>query len=188
MFIIATALKSLLARLGQWVSDFYLQASMKSIWSRGCQWISMEQNKSGLVCHLQVPGYAKISRSHYWRRFGSVISRFINRLQQGQLMWPQWHWNNKIIHIFKLKLPFSNAVKCVTSFGLCDHVICISIRVSLSFHVRVLSILASQLFNIVTYPSWWIAKSLKGLNCRKIWKDAKWQNQFLCSVISNNTC
>ena len=131
---------------------------------------------------------SKISRSHYWRRFGSVISRFINRLQQGQLMWPQWHWNNKIIHIFKLKLSFSYAVKCVTSFGLCDHVICISIRVSLSFHVRVLSILVSQLFNIVTYPSWWIGKSLKGLNCRKIWRDAKWQNQFLCSVISNNTC
>ena len=28
----------------------------------------------------------------HWRIFGSVISRFISRLQQGQLMWPQPHW------------------------------------------------------------------------------------------------
>ena len=31
----------------------------------------------------------------HWRRSGSVISKFINKLQHGQLMWPQWHWNRK---------------------------------------------------------------------------------------------
>ena len=38
---------------------------------------------------LQVPGF-KYFQVHYWSRFRSVISRFIDRLQ---LMWPQWHWN-----------------------------------------------------------------------------------------------
>ena len=40
----------------------------------------------------------------HWRIFGSVISRFISRLQQGQLMWPQPHW--KYYHLVNTQQSF----------------------------------------------------------------------------------
>ena len=33
-----------------------------------------------------------LSSYFHWKMSGSVITRFIRRLQHGQLMWPQWHW------------------------------------------------------------------------------------------------
>ena len=36
----------------------------------------------------------------HWRRSGSVISKFMSKLQHGQLMWPQWHWNRKYVSAF----------------------------------------------------------------------------------------
>ena len=39
-----------------------------------------------------------LSNYLYWRMSGSVISRFIRRLQHGQLMWPQWHWKNSVLN------------------------------------------------------------------------------------------
>ena len=43
-------------------------------------------NSGPAVCHCRIAG--------------SVISRFIRRLQQGQLIWPQWHWNISIRYYF----------------------------------------------------------------------------------------
>ena len=87
-------------------------------------WQDLGQWVSPRFKDIQVAGFKEL-QVHYWSRFGSVISRFISRLQHGQLMWPQWHWNTKLIqiHIFMLNNSFLfNVIKCVRYSGLYDHV------------------------------------------------------------------
>ena len=94
------------------VSDLSNQKIKKQIGRRSFHIQSLNMNVQYLVGFNSLLPLARVAgfkEVDHWSKLGSVISRFMRRLQHGQLMWPQWHWNIKSILVH---ISFANVFRC----------------------------------------------------------------------------